>query len=55
MSSKGKAVFVIVLTLLYIASPIDFFPDFLPGVGQLDDLAALFFGGRSAIGLLRSD
>ncbi len=54
MSSRAKATIVIVLTLVYVASPIDFCPDFLPGVGQLDDLVALFFGGKTAIGLLRT-
>jgi len=54
MNGKAKAVVVIVLTLIYIVSPIDFCPDFLPGIGQLDDLAALFFGGKSAIGLLKA-
>ena len=52
MRSKGKAVLVILLTLAYIFSPIDFAPDFLPGIGQLDDLAALLFGGKKVIGLL---
>jgi uncharacterized membrane protein YkvA (DUF1232 family) len=52
MSNKAKAVLVLLLTLVYIASPIDFAPDFLPGIGQLDDLAALLFGGNKAIGLL---
>ena len=31
-------------TLLYILSPIDFLPDPILGLGQLDDLAALILG-----------
>lgn len=31
-------------TLLYILSPIDFLPDPILGLGQLDDLAALIMG-----------
>lgn len=52
MSNKIKAMWVIVLTVVYLVSPIDFVPDFLPGIGQVDDLAALLFGGKKAITLL---
>jgi len=31
-------------TLAYVIIPIDIFPDFLPGVGQLDDLAVMLAG-----------
>ena len=33
----------IVGTLLYVLSPIDFIPDFMPVVGYLDDVAMLAF------------
>jgi uncharacterized membrane protein YkvA (DUF1232 family) len=29
------------LGLMYLVSPIDFVPDFLPGLGQLDDMAVI--------------
>ena len=32
------------LALLYALSPLDFVPDVIPGLGQLDDLAALAAG-----------
>lgn len=37
---------MVLLTLLYIVSPIDVIPDFLlPGIGYLDDLTLLFLTG----------
>jgi uncharacterized membrane protein YkvA (DUF1232 family) len=33
--------FVPLLGLLYLVSPIDFVPDFLPVLGQLDDMAVI--------------
>jgi uncharacterized membrane protein YkvA (DUF1232 family) len=35
---------VIPATLLYLVSPIDVLPDFLPAVGQADDLMVLLLG-----------
>jgi uncharacterized membrane protein YkvA (DUF1232 family) len=36
-----KSVAAIAFTLLYILNPLDLIPDFLPGIGQLDDAAVL--------------
>ncbi len=36
---KGKL--SIIVLLLYIVSPIDLIPDFIPVIGQLDDLLAV--------------
>jgi uncharacterized membrane protein YkvA (DUF1232 family) len=35
---------VLGLALLYVLSPLDFIPDWIPVLGQLDDLAALAAG-----------
>ncbi len=41
----------IVLGLLYILNPMDIIPDFIPGVGYIDDLAVLSIG----MGWIESD
>jgi uncharacterized membrane protein YkvA (DUF1232 family) len=38
-----KRILPIVATLLYVVSPIDAVPDFLPGIGWVDDLLAIGF------------
>jgi len=39
MNDNCYILFVLVLALLYIISPIDFIPDPIPVVGWVDDLA----------------
>ncbi|KKG14175.1 hypothetical protein EO98_09395 [Methanosarcina sp. 2.H.T.1A.6] len=46
-----KTVFVITFALLYLISPVDFFPDILPLIGLVDDVAVLAF----AFNLIKDD
>ncbi|MEA2517769.1 MAG: hypothetical protein QOG16_1607 [Actinomycetota bacterium] len=39
--ARSKATLVILAG--YLASPVDLIPDFLPGIGQLDDIAVIAF------------
>jgi uncharacterized membrane protein YkvA (DUF1232 family) len=34
---------VLLLLIVYLASPVDLIPDFIPGIGQLDDLVLAAF------------
>ena len=43
------------LMVLYILSPIDFLPDVIPGLGQLDDLALFLIGVQVFIALSPRD
>lgn len=43
------------LVALYIASPLDFLPDVLPFVGELDDLGVLILGVTLFVRLCPSD
>lgn len=38
-----KGALIIILSLAYIVSPIDLIPDFLPVIGQADDLGVIIF------------
>jgi len=44
-----------VIVVLYILSPIDIIPDFIPGLGQLDDLAILLIGVQAFIAMSPKD
>lgn len=38
---KPKSILIIIAVLLYFIMPIDFMPDFIPGLGLLDDITLL--------------
>jgi uncharacterized membrane protein YkvA (DUF1232 family) len=44
-----------VLAVLYVLSPIDILPDFVVGLGQLDDLAILLLGTQLFISMSPQD
>ena len=35
---------LLVLTLVYVASPLDIVPDFIPGIGEMDDVVVILSG-----------
>jgi uncharacterized membrane protein YkvA (DUF1232 family) len=43
------------LAILYVLSPVDFVPDPILGLGQMDDLAVLLLGARLFVELCPSD
>ena len=44
-----RKVALVIGCLLYVLSPIDLIPDFVPGVGQMDDLGAIVLTVRSLL------
>ena len=44
--AKWKRVIIAVLVMLYVISPLDLIPDFIPVVGWLDDLGVLVWAAR---------
>jgi uncharacterized membrane protein YkvA (DUF1232 family) len=46
---------IVPLVILYVLSPLDLIPDVLVGLGQLDDIAILFFGTKLFINLCPPD
>jgi hypothetical protein len=46
---SGSILAILVLTAVYLFSPVDFIPDLIPFAGQADDLAAVLSGGGSVL------
>ena len=44
--AKWKRVIIAVLAIIYVISPLDLIPDFIPVVGWLDDLGVLVWAAR---------
>lgn len=44
--AKWKRVIIAGLAMLYIISPLDLIPDFIPVIGWLDDLGVLVWAAR---------
>ena len=51
LSTKVIPLFVV----LYILSPIDILPDFIPGLGQIDDVALFLLGVQAFIAMSPKD
>ena len=49
MRDNSFVIVVLILALLYILSPIDLIPDFIPVVGWADDLAVGVGAGAAAL------
>ena len=44
---SGSVFAILILTVVYVLSPLDLIPDVLPVVGQMDDIAAILAGSGS--------
>ena len=49
MRDNSFVAVILILALLYILSPIDLIPDFIPVVGWVDDLAVGVGAGAAAL------
>ena len=44
--AKWKRVIIALLAIIYVISPLDLIPDFIPVIGWLDDLGVLVWAAR---------
>jgi uncharacterized membrane protein YkvA (DUF1232 family) len=44
--AKWKRVVIVFLAFLYVVSPLDLIPDFIPVIGWLDDLGVLLWAAK---------
>ncbi len=49
MGITGSILALVVLSALYVLSPLDFVPDVVPMVGQADDVAVVLAGGGASL------
>ncbi len=47
-----SAKMLLVAAAVYVVSPLDFVPDFLPVLGEMDDLAILLFAGSRFLSMI---
>jgi len=47
--NKGLAIFFVIMSLMYTASPIDLAPDTIPVIGWLDDIGLLVTATMNAV------
>jgi uncharacterized membrane protein YkvA (DUF1232 family) len=44
--AKWKRIIIVLLAFIYVISPLDLIPDFIPVIGWLDDLGVLAWAAR---------
>lgn len=47
--AKWKRVIIVLLAFIYIVSPLDLIPDFIPVIGWLDDLGVLAWAAKQVL------